>query len=299
MARLTGTEEVPRGERQPQPQHERPPGVAAAPPATVRLASTIGNRAMCRLLDRASAAPPARNVARTPTQVTKALREERSGGKAPIGWTAAYQVEFRPSGCWLDVNAKIVPDAGVTEAQTAAVKAQTSTEFMRIWDRRFELTEHGTTNRHLVRVRINYVDSGEHVTIQLHPGSGHDNRRNWFVNSSALDRAHEVGHQIGQLDEYVDPEVINRATATSPGVFTDNSIMGNYPAEGPARAEAKLRHGEALAAQIGTAMGKTYDVRLVPLAERDAADAAAAAAAAAAVGRAIERAAAGVRAWFD
>ncbi len=44
--------------------------------------------------------------------------------------------------------------------------------------------------------------------------------------------AHEMGHQLGLVDEYVDPSVVNRATESSPYVFKDGSLMSNFHTDG-------------------------------------------------------------------
>jgi hypothetical protein len=221
------------------------------------LQRTAGNRAVSQALA---------TLARTPTQVTNANTDPRSGGLPAYAWTSAYEVEFVGSECRLNINAKINRDAGVTEAQETSVKNVTRAEFMRIWDNKFTLTESGAgTGTYTLRVTVCYVTSGEHVAIGLHAGEGRDNRRNWYVDSNATDRAHEMGHQLGLLDEYLDPEVVNRATATSPGVFTDHSIMGDYYTEGRARATAKLRHGQRIASHISTATGRTFTAAMAPV----------------------------------
>jgi len=239
-------------ERAPAPQTRRrsPPQPAAEAERILALQRAAGNRAVARTLA---------TLARTPTQVTNANREERRAGLGAIAWTSAYEVDFVGTECRLNINAKIIREAGVTEAEENSVKSVTRAEFLRIWDNKFRLTESGAaTAVYTLRVNVTYVTSGEHVAINLHPGTGHDNRRKWFVNSNATDRAHELGHQLGLLDEYVDPDVPNRATATSPGVHSDHSIMGNYYTEGRAAAEAKLRHGQRIAAHICAATGRTF-----------------------------------------
>lgn len=236
----------------------REPSVAAlgfGPQQVLALQRAAGNRAVARTVGA---------LARTPTTVTNANLEQRRAGLGPIGWTSAYDVDFVGTECRLNINAKIVRDAGVTEAQETSVKDVTRAEFLRIWDNKFRLTESGAgTGAFTLRVAVTYVTSGEHVAINLHPATGHDNRRNWYVDSNATDRAHELGHQLGLLDEYVDADVLNRATATSPGVFTDHSIMGNYYTEGRATAVAKLRHGQRIAAHISTATGRTFTASMV------------------------------------
>lgn len=221
------------------------------------LQRTAGNRAVASLLG-ANAAPAGRELARAPTQVRRGMREQRVAGLGlgDFAWTAAYEVEFVGGECLVTVRARIERDADVTAQQARQVRRQTRREFLRIWDNRFDLTDQDTGDVFPLRMRVEFVRRRPHVTIQLHSGTGTDNRRNWFVGSTATDRAHELGHQIAMYDEYVDATVVNRATAASPGIRTDHSIMGNYPAEGPALARARLRHGRRLARHIGHATGR-------------------------------------------
>ncbi len=64
---------------------------------------------------------------------------------------------------------------------------------------------------------------------------------------SDVTMAHESAHMIlGASDEYADASFAARP------LFTDHSLMGNYPAEGPHLAEIKARHFGHLVTQIGT-----------------------------------------------
>lgn len=231
------------------------PGPGLGPRQVLALQRAAGNRAVARTVGA---------LARTPTRVTNVNREARRAGLGPVGWTSSYDVDFVGTECRLNINAKITRDAGVTEAQETSVKDVTRAEFLRIWDNKFRLTESGAgTGAFALRVTVTYVTSGAHVAIALHPADGIDDVNNWFVGSNATDRAHELGHQLGLLDEYVDAEVLNRATATSPGVFSDHSIMGNYYVEGRPSAVAKLRHGQRIAGHISAATGRTFTASMV------------------------------------
>ena len=170
-----------------------------------------------------------------------------------IAFTGAYEAEFSLLQCMLTIRARIVPDGNVTAAQTAQVKSDTAAAFERFWDGKFILDDTKTKERFFLRVRVVYVNSGGHVRIRLRAGSGRDNRRLWFVDSIPIDRAHELSHQLGLLDEYIDPEVPRRRNAAARGVFQDHSLLGDYYTEGIANAEVKLRHGEQLATAIGRA----------------------------------------------
>ena len=230
------------------PPAAAPPVASPAAARVLALQRTAGNRATAHAV----------SLMRAPKEVAVTRSDP------PYGWTANFSADLTGSECVITIRAKIARDADVTEDEEKAVKAQTSTEFTRIWDSKFTFVDEGWfwDDEYLVRVKLEYVDKDEHVVISLHKGTGHDNRRNWFVDSSATDRAHELGHQLGLLDEYVDARVENRKNATAPGVFSDNSIMGDYPKEGAAKASAKLRHGESIAKEVGRVHGKTLTTRM-------------------------------------
>ena len=88
---------------------------------------------------------------------------------------------------------------------------------------------------------------------QSSPGSGRDNRRLWFVDSIPIDRAHELSHQLGLLDEYIDPAGAAPTQRGGAASSRTSSLLGDYYTEGIANAEVKLRHGEQLATAIGRA----------------------------------------------
>ncbi len=196
-----------------------------------------------------------RNIQKQDLETGMTVSQPRADG--PYNWTSSYSLEITADSVSIIVNARLIPDAGVTPQQVRQVSRETEREFLRYYDQRFNFVdEHG--HRRILNVRLNYVEGGENVAINLHAGAGRDNRRNWFVDSLPIDRAHELGHQIGLLDEYVDPTVPNRATGASPGVHTDNSLMGNYYTEGKSGADVRQRHGEALAGDISAATGRTF-----------------------------------------
>jgi LysM repeat protein len=175
----------------------------------------------------------------------------------PYGWDSAYSLEISGTDVIITVRANINPDAGVTAAEIEQTKENTRREFRRYFDQRFTL-QSSDGNSYMLHVDIEYVDSGEDLVINLHSGAGHDNLSNWFVASNPIDRAHEMGHQIGLLDEYVDAATTSRATNASPGVQTDNSIMGNYYNEGIRDADVRERHGTQLATDITNATGRNF-----------------------------------------
>ena len=180
----------------------------------------------------------------------------------PYSWHARFGAELTGSALVLTIRTKIEPDHDVSDAEVEAVMKQTEPEFKRVWDNKFVVSEDGGKTERPVRVKLEFVVRNAHLTVQLHQGSREDNRRNWFVSSPAIHRAHELGHQFGLLDEKIDPNSEERKDAKSPLVFQDNSVMGDYMKEGIDKATVKLRHGQSIMAEVSKALGKKLTVRL-------------------------------------
>src|SRR5215472_11775367 len=85
----------------------------------------------------------------------------------------------------------------------------------------------------LLEVRVRFDDqrvSATHFDVTARPGVGRAHETEWFVGDNFVTRAHEVGHMLGLHDEYSESGITtrDRLTPTSPGVFRDGSLMGNY-----------------------------------------------------------------------
>ena len=236
------------------PERENAPARATAAPLAghdrvLALQHSAGNRAVGRWL------------ARQRQTVRHSMREAGVVGQPDVAWTASYDVEFTDGECIVTVFAAFNRDADVTEAQENRMRRRARRAIERLWDNRFELEDRDSGEVFPLRFKFVKVERRPHLTINVHSGNGTDNRINWFIGSSPTDHAHEFGHQIAMYDEYVDATVANRATAASPGVHTDHSLMGDYPNEGVLRARARLRHGQRLARHIGAKTGRRLRAR--------------------------------------
>ena len=156
-----------------------------------------------------------------------------------------------------------MPDANVAAGDVTRVKADAAANFARLWDEKFILTDDVSHEAYLLKARVVFVDSGGHLRVRLKDGDGDINQTKWHVQDLGIEYAHEISHTLGLFDEYIDPTVVRRRTATSPGVFEDHSVMGNYFTEGIAQAEVKLRHGQRLAATIGRATRRRFSAASV------------------------------------
>lgn len=236
---------------------------AATPPLTrqgqiLALQRAAGNRAVAGIIAPRSATA----VARETTTVEKYIREE-SNSTDDTTWTAKFDVTFdedaSPPTCWLAINTKLNPGAGVSEEDVKMTKIRVRSRFSLLWDSKFILRERRTVwsdRDWLLRPEVKFVDSGQHLTVNLHAGRGNDDRQNWYMGSPEYVYAHEMSHQMGLLDEYASD------SAPSREVYDDHSIMGDYVKEGLAEAEAKLRHGERLAKFIGEKTDKDLKARM-------------------------------------
>jgi hypothetical protein len=83
------------------------------------------------------------------------------------------------------------------------------------------------------------------------------------VDSNPPPPAHALGHGLGLLDDHSHPSAANRFTPTSPGVHTDDSLMGNYWMRDPVTGkpipkpgtEVKPRHWQQIQDDIDKARG--------------------------------------------
>jgi hypothetical protein len=237
---------------------------ATAAPATVPLTQygqvlalqrSAGNRAVAQMIAQGTA------IARDTTTVSKYVREE-SNSTDDTTWTAKFDVTFDEDAstptCWLTINTKLNAGAGVSQDDVTMTKIRVRSRFNLLWDSKFILHEHRSilSDRDwLLRPEVKFVDSGQHLTVNLHAGRGNDDRQNWYMGSPEYVYAHEISHQMGLLDEYASDYAPSRK------VYDDHSIMGDYVKEGLPEAEAKLRHGERLASIIGSETDKNLKAR--------------------------------------
>jgi hypothetical protein len=102
---------------------------------------------------------------------------------------------------------------------------------------------HELPNGNKLQVEVNFVDDPAAADLVvgveqpgIEPATLEDRstvQNMWVTNESTPTvAAHEIGHQLGLVDEYEDARVINRATASAPGVRKDGSLMGNFHRDG-------------------------------------------------------------------
>jgi len=202
------------------------------------------------------AVPAARQTARqntTPTAVSEYVEDK------PYGWMARFDVAFTDQACMVTIRMALEPQEGVTAEDVAAVQQQTEKAFLAYFDGRFQLKDRASGVSRPLRVRLVFTDRDPHLKVRLRKGAGRDDVLNWFVKSEPIVRAHELGHQLGLKDEYIDGTAENRKDASAPGVHRDHSLMGNFWEEGVEKAEVKQRHAQDIADRIGRSTGQSFE----------------------------------------
>jgi len=169
------------------------------------------------------------------------------------GWTVAYRIT-EENDCRLNVVVRIrlQPDPGITQAQLQAAQNLWEPAIEQAWTGQFPLDRSNgrcACRRYSVSLDVQWVTSNEHHVVQVHAGSGRADMGNFFLNNTGGTAAHEVGHMLGNSDEYAYPACPNR-TVTSDGSIMQNSQTGTV----------RPRHYQGLADWITARTCCTYGV---------------------------------------
>ena len=210
-------------------------------------------------------------------QAPETRAQARAAGRAPApaaipayvedrayGWTARFDVAFEDKACLVTIRLHLEPQDGVTPEDVAAVQQQTGKAFQSFFDNRFQLRDRASGTSWPLKVRLVFTDRDPHLQVRLRKGAGRDDVLNWFVKSEPIVRAHELGHQLGLKDEYIDSTAESRKDASAPGVHRDHSLMGNFWEEGVEKAEVKQRHAQDIADRIGRGTGRSLEATPLP-----------------------------------
>jgi len=169
------------------------------------------------------------------------------------GWTSAYRItEERDCHLHVIVRIRLQPDTGITQAQLQAVQTTWEPAIEQAWTGQFPIQlskGHCRCKRYSVTLDVQWVNSGEHHVVQVHAGSGRADMGNFFLNNTGGTAAHEVGHMLGNPDEYTDPACPGR-TVTSDGSIMQNSQTGTV----------RPRHYQGFANWISARTCCTYGV---------------------------------------
>ncbi len=158
----------------------------------------------------------------------------------------------------ISMRVKLVPRAGVTAADIARVQQNALTGVDHVFN-----SGHVLPNGERMQVKVEFVDKAAdaHLVVDLGPGYGRPRQNEWYVDNHPVEVAHELAHQTGLIDEYIDPIALNRSDPSAGGVHND-SIMSDFfirDANGNAigvdmqKATLQQRHIQQIAGDIAAA----------------------------------------------
>ncbi len=145
------------------------------------------------------------------------------------GWTGKYDIKLTDRKIIVTLNIKLInyngtkPAAGaalpaldnagvVSAADKASMKADIESKLSNKWIVHRDKCERGDTcdcpnGRKCCKIQVdiivNFVENGEHHTVNLFQGRGQANANNWTrIKTRNNSYAHETGHLLGWFDEY-------------------------------------------------------------------------------------------------
>lgn len=130
--------------------------------------------------------------------VSNSMTGELSG---EFGWTARYDIGFTQATGTFDIGLNIRltgDDPG------DALRATWEQGIEDAWSNRFFIVEDDGEFFYDVVVDVQFVQTGQHHTVNVTDGIGRANMRHWYTesNRSREVSAHEAGHMFGNYDEY-------------------------------------------------------------------------------------------------
>ena len=151
----------------------------------------------------------------------------------PYGYqiNSAYDVQEFSHGL-TNITIKVHLDGktkGLTPSEIAKLREDTITGVYQRYNYQHKI-KNSTGGKNRLHVEVTFVDVPDdaHLQVMGHKGEGRADQLNWYVQSDPTVHAHELGHQLGLLDEYVDSSTVHRNSDSSPGVYNDRSLMGDF-----------------------------------------------------------------------
>lgn len=160
-----------------------------------------------------------------PNEVSERISE------CTYGWKAIYRIVNDSVKCiiHITVRIKLDPDDDVTDAEVQNALAIWESAIENAWSNQYTIVQDGddcNCDGYTVNVNVQFVDDNEHTVVKVERGPGRANRGRWFHDSTGGTAAHEVGHMLGYVDEYSDPDCPDR-TVTNDGSIMQSSQTGS------------------------------------------------------------------------
>jgi hypothetical protein len=133
------------------------------------------------------------------------------------GWIAAFYQQCTA----VTVRIRLVPDAGITDVQLAALRATWEAGIVNKWSGHFVCV--GPYGNSSITFAVQWVDANPHHTVRVRVGPARSDMTTWDTNDTGDVAAHEFGHMIGNPDEYADAACPSRNPVNTGTVMDNNT----------------------------------------------------------------------------
>lgn len=155
------------------------------------------------------------------TQAVSYLEDRADGGFA---WNVAYDLSANGSAVNVELRIDLV---GANPGATAEVWEKGAEA---IWNEKVFFSD--GKQLYAFTFDVDFVNSNAHHTVEVHAGAGRDDMANWYLQQpdwgqDFLDEigAHEMGHMLGNFDEYAGGATFGGFTTTGT-LMSDLSLVG-------------------------------------------------------------------------
>lgn len=135
-----------------------------------------------------------------------------------FGWTAAFEQTWTHIRIRIELN----PDAGILAATMNALRTTWENGIENTWSDQWGCGHSGELTCPLT-FEVQWVTTNQHHTVRVRPGPERTNMTTWDTMDTGGVAAHEYGHMLGLVDEYVDADCPDRSPVNTGTVMDNNS----------------------------------------------------------------------------
>lgn len=141
----------------------------------------------------------------------------------PYAWDANYDIWMMGKTVFARLRINLVAGAGVTanklkKLQKTWEKAQDK------WSGQYKLVDSSDAeSQYSVEVIVQFVKTDVDQTVTVRPGPARSDMTDWDTKDDKHAASHEMGHMLGQKDEYADPSSPSRTVTDSSSIMNTNT----------------------------------------------------------------------------